>query len=104
MTHKFPHPADYPPKHPAVFCPGERVLHLYNEQSGQAAQRISQSVRDWFYTRAHTEGWIGVHFLPEVQTHFGAGCVLWAAPPAGAYGTTVVIQNTNIVFTDSSAE
>lgn len=74
---KFPDPADYPGKHPAVLCPGERVLALYNQTNAPQAERISKKVRSWFVESAHTKGWRGVAFLPEVQTLHSAGAVLW---------------------------
>ena len=74
---KFSDPNDYAAKIPAVLCPADRVLNLYNQGTNQQAQRISQSVRDWFYSEAHKVGWGGAHFLPEVQSNHGAGCILW---------------------------
>lgn len=74
---KFPDPADYPPKHPVVICPAERVLNLYNQaHPNEPAQRTSKTVKEWFSTTATNEGWDGVHFLPEVQTSHSAGAVL----------------------------
>ena len=73
---KFPDPVDYPPKHPVVMCPGERVLILYTQGTGDSAQRISAKVRTWFSDRAAAEGWAATHFLPEVQSLHGAGCLL----------------------------
>lgn len=77
---KFPVPSDYKPAQPAVLCPAERVIGLYNQGSGDKAQRIAKKVRTWFSAEAHREGWAGVYFLPEVQSNHGAGCVLWRPP------------------------
>ena len=77
---KFPEPHQYKPAEPAIICPAERVIGLYNQESGDTAQRISQKVRSWFTHQAHTQGWAGVHFLTEVQSNHGAGCVLWRPP------------------------
>lgn len=76
-TMKFPNPTDYPPKFPAVLCPSERVLALFNQDSGDHAKRIASKVKDWFTAEAHKKGWAGVRFLPEVQTQHSAGAVLW---------------------------
>jgi hypothetical protein len=78
---KFPAPRDYKPANPAVICPGERVIRLYNQDSGDTAQKIAKKVRIWFASEALKRGWAGIHFLTEVQTNYGAGCVLWRPPP-----------------------
>lgn len=75
---KFPDPKDVPPKHPVVMCPSERVLNLYKQETGEDAQRKGKKVKAWFEQRALSEGWAAVHFLPEVQTLHGAGCLLLA--------------------------
>ena len=76
----FPNPANCKPKDPAVLCPAERVIAIYNQDSGETAQRISKNVRVWFAAKAIEKGWAGVHFLPEVQSAHGSGCVLWLPP------------------------
>jgi hypothetical protein len=86
---KFPDPKDVPPKHPVVICPGERVLALYNQNTGENAKRISKGVREWFQDEASRNGWSGTHFLPEVQSMHGAGCLLTAR------GTQEVTDITN---------
>ena len=77
MVYKFPRSKDRSPNQPAVFCTAERVLNLYNQENQKSAKRISKKVRVWIFTRAHTEGWSGVHFVPEAQSRHGAGCMLW---------------------------
>ena len=77
---KFPAPQDYKPAEPAVLCPAHRVIGLYNQGTSGAASRIAKKVRKWFAAEAHKQGWAGVHFLPEVQSNHGAGCVLWRPP------------------------
>jgi hypothetical protein len=95
---KFPHPKDYPPKTPAVLCPGERVLGLYNEQHpAKTAQRISKTVRTWFFEQAHAIGWSGLHFVPEVESHHGAGCVLWIAKRQAS----ITVEGTMLILADS---
>jgi len=74
---KFPNPNDRKLSKPAILCPAERVLKLYNQDSGDTAQRIAEKVKDWFKTQAHKIGWGGVQFLDEVESDHGAGCVLW---------------------------
>jgi hypothetical protein len=99
---KFPNANDYPLKVPAVLCPADRVINLYNQDSGSTAQRISKSVREWFFQRAHQEGWGGAHFLPEVQSQHGAGCVLWVGY-RGVPQTIQVTQQT-LILLDSPEE
>lgn len=60
-----------------MLCPAERVLELYNQDSGKTAKRVSKSVRTWFEEEAYREGWTGVTFLPEVSTGHSSGCVMW---------------------------
>lgn len=74
---KFPNAKSRSPDKPAVFCPAERVLNLYNQENEKPAQRISKTVRTWFFDKANEHGWNGVHFIPEVQSQHGAGCMLW---------------------------
>jgi hypothetical protein len=76
---KFPDAKSRSANKPAVFCTAERVLNLYNQENDEEAQRISKKVREWFFEEAHTKGWNGVHFIPEVQSQHGAGCMLWVA-------------------------
>lgn len=70
---KFPDPQDCKPAEPAVICPAERVIGLYNQDAGDNAQRIAKKVRAWFIEQAQQRGWAGVHFLTEVQSSHGAG-------------------------------
>lgn len=75
--YKFPQSDEVTKKDPAVMCPADRVLELYNQDHEKDAARISKKVRTWFTEQAHENGWDGVRFLPEVQSGHGAGCVLW---------------------------
>jgi hypothetical protein len=86
---KFPEPKNYKSSQPAILCPAERVVGLYNQDSGESAQRIAQKVRKWFFVEASKRGWAGVHFLPEVQSNHGAGCILWRPPEKFAVQITV---------------
>jgi hypothetical protein len=99
----FPSPNDVAGKTPAIFCTAERVLALYNQDSGVVAQRLSQSVRNWFFQQAINQGWVGVHFLPEYPTNHGAGCVLWM-PPKVALQTVSVQQNALVLVSSSQEE
>ena len=101
---KFPDPNDYPRKVPAVLCPADRVLNLYRQATNQHAQRISQSVREWFYRAAHDAGWGGAHFLPEVQSNHGAGCILWVGYRGDPHIIQVNITPQVLVMQDSAAE
>ncbi|HTE41640.1 MAG TPA: hypothetical protein VK629_12465 [Steroidobacteraceae bacterium] len=91
---KFPIPSSVKPDNPAVLCTADRVLGLYNENSGDSAQRIAKKVRTWFAAEAARRGWAGVHFLPEIQSSHGAGCVLWLPPQR----INISVQITNQVL------
>lgn len=77
---KFPEPTDYKQAHPAILCTAERVMGLYNQNSGNDGKKISKTVRKWFFGEAAKRGWAGVHFIPEIQSNHGAGCILWLPP------------------------
>lgn len=77
---KFPNPKKCRRQDIAVLCPAKRVIGLYNQDSGSTAKRIAKKVRAWFTAEAIKKGWAGVHFLPEIQSAYGAGCVLWLPP------------------------
>ena len=77
---KFPKPKDYAAKHSAIMCQGERVLGLYNQDSGDTAKRLAKKIYSWFAAEAKKHGWAGVHFLKQVPSTHGAGCVLWQPP------------------------
>jgi hypothetical protein len=93
---KFPTPKDCKAGNPAMLCPAERVMNLYKQATNKNAQRISKSVREWFAMTADQQGWAGVHFLPEVQSNYGAGCVLW--PPPQQINVSVNITNQILVL------
>jgi hypothetical protein len=98
----FPDPERRSRKQPTVLCPAERVLALYNQDhEGQEAQRISKKVREWFFDQAHEAGWDGLHFIPEVQSRHGAGCVMWVTFEAGH---RVLVTNQILVLEDSDAD
>ena len=78
--YKFPDPDSCKLKDRAVLCTAERMLAIYNQANDADAKRISKSVRAWFANEARDAGWAGVHFLPEVQSGHGAGCVLFIPP------------------------
>jgi hypothetical protein len=79
---KFPNTKSCKRENPAVFCTAERLLGLYNQDSGdpKTAKKISKKVRRWFAREALAKEWAGVHFIPEIQSAHGAGCVLWLPP------------------------
>lgn len=96
--YKFPVPSDYKRGVPAILCPADRVIALFNQETGNAAQRIAKGVRDWFAQEAHHCGWSGVHFLPEAMSNHGAGCVMWIRSdfpqPQVTQDTLVLIEST----------
>lgn len=73
---KFPNPKDYPAKDPVVLCPADRVIGLYNQATGNKAQRIAMNLKAWFEAEAKAKGWVDCRFVPEVQSRHGAGCML----------------------------
>jgi hypothetical protein len=83
-------------------CPAERVIGLYNQESGDTAQRIAKKVRKWFFAEARKHGWAGVHFIPEVQSNHGAGCVLWRQPDQ--IGITITVTKETLVLSPGSPE
>jgi len=92
----FPNPNQCTAANPAMLCPAERVLNLYNQATAKSAQRIAKSVREWFAKTAQQNGWAGVHFLPEVQSKHGAGCVLW--PPPQQINVSINVTNQILVL------
>ena len=93
---KFPKPTDSAAKEPAILCPAERILGLYNQDSTDSAQRIAKKVRSWFAAEAAKHGWAGVHFLKQVASAHGAGCVLWR-PPA-RINVTITLRKEDLVL------
>ena len=79
-NYKFPTPGSCKLKDNAVLCTSDRILALYNQATGKSQQRITQPVKNWFAEEAQRNGWAGGHFLPEVQSGHGAGCVLFVPP------------------------
>lgn len=73
---KFPNPNDYAAKHPVALCPADRVLGLYEQETGKSAKRIAKKVKEWFSAEAQQKGWAACQFVPEVQSAHGAGAVL----------------------------
>ena len=98
---KFPKPDDYAAKDAAVFCPADRIVALYNQDSGKSAQRLAAGVKSWFRTKAYGNGWAGVHFMPIVQTKHGAGCAMWRPPQQ--VNVQVVVTKQTLVLVDDSA-
>lgn len=93
---KFPTPQSCKLKDRAVLCTAERILALYNQETGKSAQRISKSVKIWFASQAPNHGWSGGHFLPEVQSGHGAGCVLFVPPQE--VNISVKVKKTTLVL------
>lgn len=100
---KFPKPASCKLKDRAVLCTAERILALYNQavQKDQK-QKICKSVKRWFARAAQEAGWAGGHFLPEVQSGNGAGCVLFIPPPQ--VNVTVNVTETTLVLQADSGD
>jgi hypothetical protein len=94
--YKFPTPASCKLKDRAVLCTADRILALYNQETGKKAKRIAKAVKKWFADTAATKGWAGGHFLPEVQTGHGAGCVLFIPPQQ--VNVKIVVRKTTLVL------
>jgi len=96
---KFPTPESCRLKDCAVFCTAARVIDLYNQENQTKRKRITDTIKQWFATEATGHGWAGGHFLPEVQTKHGAGCVLFV-PPNQVNVNVTVTEKTLILFAD----
>jgi HNH endonuclease len=57
-------------------CPADRVLGLFEQETGIEVQRIAKKVKQWFTEAATKAGWAGGRFVPEVQSAHGAGAIL----------------------------
>lgn len=99
---KFPTPAFCKLKDRAVLCTAERILAVYNQATGKEAQRISKSVKKWFASEASKHGWAGGHFLPEVQSGHGAGCVLFVPPQQ--VNLSIKVKSTTLVLEAETGE
>lgn len=88
--YKFPKANERSEAKPAVLCSSDRVLKLYEQETGKEAKRISKSVRNWFTDKALADGWDAVGFLPEVQSQHGAGCVLVKDSPGKTKGSSLL--------------
>jgi len=100
---KFPDPKSCKRNQRAVLCTGERVIAIYNQDSGKAAKRITKKVKVWFAKEAIAKGWIGVHFIVEIQTSHGAGCVLWL-PQVGGGNVNVTMNMLVLVHEGSDVD
>ncbi|MBY4676193.1 hypothetical protein [Marinobacterium arenosum] len=96
---KFPTPASCKLKDNAVLCTSDRILALYNQATGKEQKRITQPVKTWFAAEAQNNGWAGGHFLPEVQSGHGAGCVLFV-PPREINVSVNVTEKTLVLMAD----
>jgi hypothetical protein len=101
--YKFPTPASCKLKDRAVLCTAERILALYNQGTSSTAKRIAKSVKKWFAAEATKHGWAGGHFLPDVQSGHGAGCVLFV-PPQQVNVSIKVTQQTLVLKAESGDE
>lgn len=99
---KFPTPKSCKLKDRAVLCTAERILALYSQATDKDAKRISKNVKKWFASQAPLHGWAGGHFLPEVQSGHGAGCVLFVPPPQ--VNINVKVTNTTLVLLAETGE
>lgn len=77
---RFPSPGQCKRSNLAILCPAERVIGLYNQSHTRPAKKVAAKVRNWFTAEALKKGWAGLHFLPELPSGYGAGCVMWPTP------------------------
>jgi hypothetical protein len=89
---KFPAPNDYPAITPVVLCPADRVIGLYNQETGGNAKRIAKKLRIWFSAEAVRNGWALCKYVPEVQSKHGAGCLLLNSPQVQINVNRVIIN------------
>ena len=101
-SYKFPTPTTCKLKDRAVLCTAERILAVYNQATSKDAQRITKNVKKWFASEAKNHGWAGGHFLPEVQTGHGAGCVLFVPPQQ--INLTIKVKSTTLVLEAETGE
>ncbi len=99
---KYPTPDTCKLKERSVLCTAERVLKLYNQETGEDAKRIAKTVKKWFLAQLPQHGWSGGIFLPEVQTGHGAGCVLFIRPQQ--INLSVKVSNTTLVLHAESGD
>lgn len=99
---KFPTPASCKLKDRAVLCTAERILALYNQATEKDGRRITKNVKKWFAAEAPKHGWAGGHFLPEVQSGHGAGCVLFLPPPQ--LNVNIKVTKTTLVLEAESGD
>ena len=102
-SYKYPTPGSCRMKDRAVLCSADRILALYNQDSGKTAKRISKTVKKWFASEATKQGWSGTHFLPDVQSGHGAGCILFL-PPERVNVNVRVTRTTLILHAESGEE
>ena len=100
---KFPTPKSCKLKDGAVLCSAARILVLYNQETGSNAKRIGKTVKKWFASQAKDLGWAGGHFLPEVQSGHGAGCVLFL-PPQNVNIKVEITKTTLVLLAESGDE
>jgi hypothetical protein len=100
---KFPTPESCKLKDNAALCTSDRVLTLYNQATGKEQQRITKPVKNWFSAEALQNGWAGGHFLPEVQSGHGAGCVLFV-PPKNINVAVNITKQTLILTADKDGK
>jgi hypothetical protein len=102
-NYKFPTPASCRLKNRAVLCSAERILALYNQSNEKPAQRIGKTVKKWFAEEARKHKWAGGHFLPDVQSGHGAGCVLFV-PPSNLNVKITIAQTTLVLEAETGDE
>ena len=99
---KFPTPGQVAMGTQAVFCTAEKVLSLFNQDSGQSRARMCDAVREWFSDEARKRGFAGASFITEFQSRHGAGCILWTPPPQ--VNVQVTVTNHVLVLRDETAD
>lgn len=75
----FPIPHNYSPASPPLLCDRDRVLALYNQDSGDTAQRVTPKVEEWFIQRAFREDWAAAAFVEDAMSGHSGGCILMSA-------------------------
>ncbi|WP_175133494.1 hypothetical protein [Achromobacter pulmonis] len=52
------------------------MLALFNQDSGESAQRVTERVEDWFIQTAFYKKWAAAAFVQDAMTAYSGGCIL----------------------------
>ncbi|MBQ9434120.1 MAG: hypothetical protein IJU26_07895 [Synergistaceae bacterium] len=61
--HVFPDPKDRSKNDPAVMVSSKQVIGIYNQETGEQAQYVTDNVKTWFCNEAKAKGWDSAEFI-----------------------------------------